>query len=165
MKQGFTLLEMLVVVVIVTILAVVSIPQYQVSVERSRTAEALYNGRVLVDSMNRALSLSPNDLPNTKQSLDVKIGGGQWENDHSYRTKDFRYDLSRGAYLVIDRVQGDNVIYSLFLFNRYWPSNENHRVCAWRSKLGQSVCAVLSTQGFAEQAYQMEDPIEVPEEP
>lgn len=148
MKQGFTLLEMLIVVVIVTILAVVAIPQYQSSVERSRTAEALYNGRVLLDSMNRALSLSPNDLPNTKQSLDVKIGGGQWQNDSSFRTKDFRYDISQGSYLQIERIADGNLVYVLYMYNRYVPADDGMKMCVWHSDLGRTVCDILSNQGF-----------------
>ena len=148
MKQGFTLLEMLIVVVIVTILAVVAIPQYQSSVERSRTAEALYNGRVLLDSMNRALSLSPNDLPNTKQSLDVKIGGGQWQNDSSFRTKDFRYDISHGSYLQIERIADGNLVYVLYMYNRYVPADDGMKMCVWHSDLGRTVCDILSNQGF-----------------
>lgn len=148
MKQGFTLVEMLVVVVIVTILAVVAIPQYQASVERSRTAEALYNGRVLLDSMNRALSLSPNDVPKTKQSLDVKIGGGQWRDDSSFYTKDFRYDISNGSYLQIERIAGGNTLYVLYMYNRYVPADDGLRVCVWHSDLGKTVCDILSNQGF-----------------
>ncbi|MCL2888686.1 MAG: prepilin-type N-terminal cleavage/methylation domain-containing protein, partial [Elusimicrobia bacterium] len=39
-KKGFTLLEMLVVVLVIGILAAIAIPMYQKSVERSRATEA-----------------------------------------------------------------------------------------------------------------------------
>jgi len=41
MKKGFTLLELTVVVVIIGVLAALAIPQYMVTVERSRSAEGL----------------------------------------------------------------------------------------------------------------------------
>ena len=152
MKQGFSAMEMLVVVLIIGILAAVALPKYQASVERSRTAEALLNGRVLLDSMNRAIALSPNTLPTVKQDLDVKIGGGQWTSDSTFETKDFVYDVSNGSYLEIRRVSQGNVIYSLQLYNRFVPADDGMKICIWNTELGNNICDILASQGFSVQA-------------
>ncbi len=148
MKRGFSLIEMLVVVLIVGILATVALPQYQTSVERARTAEALSNGRVLVDSMNRALALNPNEAPTTRFALDVKISGGSWTDDHTYRTKDFEYDLSNAYYLAITRISKGEKLYTLHLYTRYQPMVNGQKYCIWSTGLGKSICEVLVSQGY-----------------
>ena len=51
MKQGFTLIELLVVVLIIGILSAVAMPQYQLTVEKSRIAEAMSIGKTLDQAM------------------------------------------------------------------------------------------------------------------
>lgn len=50
MKRGFTLIEMLAVVLIVGILAAVAVPQYERAVEKSRATQAFILGKNLVEA-------------------------------------------------------------------------------------------------------------------
>ena len=53
MKRGFTLMELLVVVIIIGILVAIAMPQYMKTVERSRASEALTNLQAMGDATNR----------------------------------------------------------------------------------------------------------------
>ena len=71
--KGFTLLEVLVVVVIISVLTVVGLPQYQRVVERSRVSEAMTNAKSITESQQRYLDAYPNRSPNTRLAIDVAL--------------------------------------------------------------------------------------------
>ena len=150
MNKGFTLLELLVVVLIIGILTSVALPQYRVAVERARTAEALTNGHVLEDSMNRSLILEPNTPPTTREMIDMPLGGGRWTSDSVYETADFSYDLSHGNYVEISRNQNaSTVLYRLRIYNRFNPTDDGKRECYWvNADLGKRMCTLLERQGY-----------------
>jgi len=153
MKKGFTLVEMLVVVFIVGVLATVALPQYRLSVERARTTEAMSNGSILIDSMNRALMLQPNVAPTGKTMLDVKLGGGDWTSNSLYATKDFAYDISHGSYLVVTRLAAGTELYRLNLYNRFNPPDDGRKECQWSTDVGKYICDLFAQQGYTVSQY------------
>lgn len=52
MKKGFTLVELLIVIVIVSVLATVALPKYRASLERGRSLEAISNLKAVSDYIN-----------------------------------------------------------------------------------------------------------------
>ena len=113
----------------------------------------LTNGRIFRDAMNRAVEISPNDLPNERAALDVRIGGGKWISNSVYQTKDFTYDISNGSYLLVIRNMGGTEIYRARLYNRYNPPDDERNECLWSTDLGEYVCNLLHSYGYTSAQY------------
>lgn len=144
MKQGFTLIELLVVVLILGVLSAIALPNYSKAIERSRAAEAFTNGRIMLESANRALDLQPNKTP-VRKDLDVPISGGEWVNESTYKTPDFTYTLADG-FVQIDRdLDGDG--YTLKLYTNA-DSRDGQRTCSGSGEEGKELCDSFVSSGF-----------------
>lgn len=139
--KGFTLIEVLTVVMIVAILASVALPQYQRAVEKSRAAEAMTMGKVIVDSQNRLIDAFPNDNAGTRGSLDIILSGGSWSADNRsanvYTTPLFEYTLMDTGVSATRRNGGFE--YTLTFYN---SKSDNQNSCSG------SFCTNMASLGF-----------------
>ncbi|WP_428055691.1 type IV pilin protein [Candidatus Avelusimicrobium alvi] len=88
MNQGFTLIELLVVVLIIGILSAVALPQYERSVERARTAEAVVTTKSIVDAA-AIFATTFRACPTALSDLDIQVNAS---------SKDWNFGLtSEGA--------------------------------------------------------------------
>ncbi len=93
MKKGFTLVELLVVVLIIAILAAVALPQYTTAVERSRATEALTLMAAIGESAQR-YRFHQGVWPTRWSQLDVDIPKLSGETN-KYGGKNFQLYLCK----------------------------------------------------------------------
>jgi prepilin-type N-terminal cleavage/methylation domain-containing protein len=76
MKKGFTLLELMVVVIVIAILSVIAVPVYTLTVEKSKATELVKLTRSIYDSVERYTFRHPefNDVVYFK-NLDIDLRG------------------------------------------------------------------------------------------
>ena len=159
MKKGFTLIEMLVVVLIIGVLAAIAVPQYEASIEKSRVAEALVMMKSISDAEQRYFQANPNDTTVTKQSqiADVDLKGGCWvvgkatTGASSYRTRSFTYDLGGTNGLVtayrIDRTDLCEDVAtdpSKSIYHMSWGPESSGRTCTPTDSTDESAQAICN---------------------
>ena len=117
-QTGFTLIEMLAVVLIIGILVAVALPQYKRSVVRAEAMEALSNVKTLQDSALRAKAASPNrTAPTTLNQLDIDFFDATSKDSPNFSFG--RYDYSMGTdKIVVKKTTGSNT----YSFQAYYPN-------------------------------------------
>ncbi len=115
--KGFTLMELLVVILMIGILSAVAMPQYQKTVEKARATEAVLTGKAIQEAVLRHVQRFPNDTSVTKQPqiADVNLTGGTWkasdcetnaataDDRQCFVTKHFTYNISDANAIKISR--------------------------------------------------------------
>ncbi len=114
-KQGFTLIEMLAVVLIIAMLVAVAVPQYKRSIVRAEAMEALSNLKVLQDAALRAKAANPSRTPpSSLNELDVDFFDATDKNSSSFSFG--RYDYEMGADKIAAKKTQGSSIYSFFAY-------------------------------------------------
>ena len=91
-KKGFTLVELLVVVLIIGILAAIAVPQYQKAVEKSRMTEGIMIVRKIAEMHQAYYMATGNYLGNFDiEKLDITIPGKKSDNSGAIITQYFSY--------------------------------------------------------------------------
>ena len=126
MKKGFTLVELLMVMVIVGILVTVALPKYRTAMERGRATEGLENLKASSDWINAKYVINGNSYPSEDQL-------GTTEETSGSETRTVIGSSSRSVYFTLPvfvtcsfgykcietkRKQGNEIYYTLTAYNK-----------------------------------------------
>jgi prepilin-type N-terminal cleavage/methylation domain-containing protein len=103
MKKGFTLIELIIVVIVIGILATIAVPQYLKAVTRAKVAKAKSNigliaqAEKLYRAKNDTYIVSGNPGTQAELNAEVELGGLANAND-----EDWTYAVAAGATGIAD---------------------------------------------------------------
>ena len=148
-KKGFTLIEVLVVVLIIGILAGIALPQYRKAVRKARVSEARIILRAIGDATDRYF-LQHNDIVVDIEDLDIDIST---ESDYW----DIYIDewVGGGCVVMADSKTEEN--YSIYYYSPNYDKGEaaeSGKFICWSDKEnGKKICEQLGGEKFQEEYY------------
>ena len=142
-KKGFTLIEVLIVILIIAILAAIAFPQYERAVNRSRLTEAFLQGRFFRDAQ-RMYFLRTGRYADTYEELGIDIPpDGVLVSPAKIRVKKYTYSIMElgGARVTVEGLPGGVVL--LFMYDG------RNRCCSYASSdwKGTALCRMLGAKG------------------
>ncbi len=146
-KKGFTLLELLIVVIIIGILAAIALPQYQLATDKARFAEVITASKSLARSIELYYMVN-GQYPYFWKDIDIEIQGcTETTTSRSDLTcKNFTVDLDDNRFSAFLGPRNKNLPYNInlnyyFKMGNLYPGRFQCRSSETRGKnVCKSVC-------------------------
>ncbi len=142
MKTGFTLIELLVVVLIIGILASVALPQYELAVEKSRSAEPLAVLKSIRDAQE-LFYLANNTYATDPSQLDIEVP--------SSRNWDYRINSGMSVYALRKNVDDSKKYLFAFRWAQASGAGRPAIVCGYDNAAAQPFANKLCKSFGAEE--------------
>ncbi|MBR3632530.1 MAG: prepilin-type N-terminal cleavage/methylation domain-containing protein [Elusimicrobiaceae bacterium] len=147
MKKGFTLIELLVVVLIIGILSAIAIPQYQVSVEKTKAANLL-SLLASVAQAEEVYYLANGKYTDQMHDLDVQVDYVRNENKYGGVV----YQLPEGHWFMLDFhasvVRGGTDYVQINRYLNYSPQEKKVVCYALTGTIGEPACKSLGVKNW-----------------
>lgn len=135
-KKGFTLMELLIVVLIIGILTAIALPMYKKSVERSRVSDALTTLQAVAKS-EHDWYLANNNYTKDFSDLDIELTGEI--DDEILETTYYNYELLNEGIMAI-RTNGEYSLYKDYEISQVMCSPSEHYICDSFNRLTKEPC-------------------------
>lgn len=111
-KFGFTLVELLAVVLIIGIMTAIAVPQYRKSIQRAEAMEGLVNLKSIYESAKR-YKAAFSEAPTKLLGLDVHFYDATSTTDSTFDLERYRYTFTN-SYIKACRIGGNYCFYMYY---------------------------------------------------
>ena len=128
-KNGFTLIEILIVVLIIGLLTSIAVPGYKKAVEKSKVADALTTMSAVAKS-EHGFYLAKNTYTKDFADLDIALidKDGNKAEDSSFETVNYTFTLQNKS-VKATRANGEYALYKLYEDNDIYCLPQDHYIC------------------------------------
>ena len=139
-KSGFTLVELLIVILIIGLLSAISIPMYKKAVEKSKVADALSTMQA-VSKSEHSWFLARNNYTKDFANLDIDLydKDGNKAEDESFDSINYTFTLQDSS-IKAERNNGEYTIYKDYESDIIYCLPVSHHICQEFGRVNKTIC-------------------------